>query len=104
MAADVDKTSPENGNDTPPQTGNATSGVTSGICKGLWTLILVAVVPIFAFGIKYYQDTHLLKRHVRHTSVMRFCSLIQYLLSILTKTLAKNYVLGFFCCCFIYLF
>lgn len=81
MAADVDKTIPENGNNTPPpQAGKANSGFRSWICKGLWTVILVAAVPIFALGIKSYQDAQLLKRHVRHTSLMQFRSLIQYLL------------------------
>lgn len=76
MAADVDKTSPENGSNTPPQAGNANPGYRSWICKGLWTLILVAAVPIFAFGIKYYQDAQFLKRHVRHTSVSQFNSVL----------------------------
>lgn len=75
MAADVDKTSPENGNNTPPQAGNANWDFRSVIYKGLWTLILVAAVPIFALGIKYYQDAQLLKRHVRHTpAVLQFNS------------------------------
>lgn len=83
MAADVDKTSPVNGNNTPKQAGNANSGFRSWLCKGLWTLILVSAVPILALGIKYCQDAQLLKRHVRYTSV------IQYLLR---KTLGKEYV------------
>lgn len=94
MAADVDKTIPKNGNNTPPQAGNANSGFRSWTCKGLWTVIIVAAVPIFALGIRYYQDTQLLKRHVRHTSLMQFRNLIQYLLSMLSKTFAKEY--GFF--------
>lgn len=69
MAADVDKNTPENGSKTPPHAENANPGSRSWICKGLWTLILVAAVPLFAFGVKYYQDAHLLKRHVSHTSV-----------------------------------
>ncbi|CAG10470.1 unnamed protein product, partial [Tetraodon nigroviridis] len=63
MAADVDKTSPENGNNTPPQAGNANGDFRSWICKRLWTLLLVAAVPVFALGIKYHQDVQLLKRH-----------------------------------------
>ncbi|TWW72017.1 Selenoprotein N [Takifugu flavidus] len=63
MAADVDKNTPENGSKTPPHAGNANPGSRSWICKGLWTLILVTAVPLFAFGVKYYQDAHLLKRH-----------------------------------------
>lgn len=66
MAADVDKSTPENGRKTPSHAGNASPGSRSWICKGLWTLILVGFVPLFAFGVKYYQDAQLLKRHVRH--------------------------------------
>lgn len=55
MAADVDKTTPEDGHQTP--------GSGSWITRGMWTLLMVTAVPLLAFGIKYYQDAQLLKRH-----------------------------------------
>lgn len=69
MAADVDKATPENGNKTRPRAGNADPGSKSWVWKGLWTLTLIGAVPLFAFGVKYYQDAQLLERHVRHISV-----------------------------------
>lgn len=59
MAADVDKATPENGSN------RARSG--SWILRGLWTLVLVAAVPLLAVGIKYYRDAQLLRRHVSKT-------------------------------------
>lgn len=69
MAADVDKRTPENGSKAPPHAGMASPGPRSSIGKVLWTLSLVAAVPLFAFGVRYYQDAQLLKRQVRHASV-----------------------------------
>ncbi|KAM3594496.1 uncharacterized protein V6R79_008969 [Siganus canaliculatus] len=63
MAADVDKTTSEDGNKISPQNGHRGSGSRSWISKWLWTLLVVGAVPLFAFGIKYYQDTQFLKRH-----------------------------------------
>lgn len=71
MAADVDKTSPEeedgsrisqqnNAHQSPESSG---SWISRGICTGIWTLLLVCAVPLLAFGIKYYQDAQFLKRH-----------------------------------------
>ena len=75
MAADVDKRIPQElaENVTPPADQHgADAGVPSHrgarrscITRLLWTLMVVAVVPVLAFGIKYYQDRLLLKRHVR---------------------------------------
>lgn len=56
MAADVDKTTPED--------GHRARGSGSWVFRGMWTLLFVAAVPLLAFGIKYYQDTQFLKRHV----------------------------------------
>lgn len=63
MAADVDKTTPEDASKISPQNGHRCPGSGSWICKGLWTLLVVGAVPLLAFGIKYYQDAQLLKRH-----------------------------------------
>lgn len=68
MAADVDKISPENQSKISPQTGHRTPGSGSWISRGVWTLLIVGAVPLLAFGIKYYQDAQLFKRHVRSTS------------------------------------
>lgn len=80
MAADVDKRIPEEENATPPenepQNGDSQSGGlpsgrslrSSWITRLISTLLMVAVVPVLAFGIKYYQDAQLLKRHVRYTT------------------------------------
>lgn len=64
MAADVDKITLKNGTSS-PHTGFRSPW----IFKGVWTLFLLAAVPLLAFGVKYYQDAQLLKRHVRATSV-----------------------------------
>lgn len=70
MAADVDKRIPEQEKKISPQNGQHIPGARSWICRGLWTLLAVFAVPLFAFGIKYYQDAQLLKRHVRPTFVI----------------------------------
>ncbi|MEQ2171727.1 hypothetical protein GOODEAATRI_013747 [Goodea atripinnis] len=62
MAADVDKTIPEkerrNGHN-----GQTSPGSGSWFYRGMWTLLVVCAVPLVAFGIKYYQDSQLLRRH-----------------------------------------
>uniref|UniRef100_A0A668UCG1 Uncharacterized protein n=1 Tax=Oreochromis aureus TaxID=47969 RepID=A0A668UCG1_OREAU len=63
MAADVDKRIPEEEKKISPQNGKQRPGSRSWICRGMWTLLVVCAVPLFAFGIKYYQDAQLLKRH-----------------------------------------
>lgn len=68
MAADVDKTTPDNKSTTSPQIGRRTPGAGSWISRGAWTLLVLGAVPLLAFGIKYYQDAQLFKRHVRPTS------------------------------------
>lgn len=72
MAADVDKTAPENGTRISPQTGHRCPGSGPWITKWLWTLLLLGAVPLLALGVKYYQDAQLLRRHVRATSVTTF--------------------------------
>uniref|UniRef100_A0A3Q2W5Y1 Selenoprotein N n=1 Tax=Haplochromis burtoni TaxID=8153 RepID=A0A3Q2W5Y1_HAPBU len=63
MAADVDKRIPEEEKKIAPQNGKQSPGSRSWICRGMWTWVVVCAVPLFAFGIKYYQDAQLLKRH-----------------------------------------
>ncbi|MED6266846.1 hypothetical protein CHARACLAT_006140 [Characodon lateralis] len=62
MAADVDKTIPEkerrNGHN-----GQTNPGSGSWFYRGMWTLLVVCAVPLVAFGMKYYQDSQLLRRH-----------------------------------------
>lgn len=70
MAADVDKSIPEEEKKIAPQNGKQSPGSRSWICRGMWTWVVVCAVPLFAFGIKYYQDARLLKRHVRPKSVI----------------------------------
>uniref|UniRef100_A0A3Q1F5A9 Selenoprotein N n=1 Tax=Acanthochromis polyacanthus TaxID=80966 RepID=A0A3Q1F5A9_9TELE len=63
MAADVDKRTSEEESKIWPQNGRRTPGSGSWIYRGMWTLLMVCAVPLLAFGIKYYQDAQLLKRH-----------------------------------------
>ncbi|KAK5857499.1 hypothetical protein PBY51_010741 [Eleginops maclovinus] len=63
MAADVDQTHPEDERKISPQNGHQSPASGSWICRGMWTLLLIGAVPLLAFGIKYYQDAQLLKRH-----------------------------------------
>lgn len=69
MAADVDQAVPED-ESKGQQVGPRGPGSGSWISKGLWTLLIACAVPLLAFGIKYYQDAQLIKRHVRATSVI----------------------------------
>lgn len=61
MAADVDKTEDES--NISQQNGHQSPRCGSRISRGIWTLLIVGAVPLLAFGIKYYQDAQLLKRH-----------------------------------------
>lgn len=70
MAADVDKRTPEDESISAAQDGHRTRCSGSWISTGMWTLLIVGAVPLLAFGIKYYQDTQLVKRHVSSTSVI----------------------------------
>lgn len=70
MAADVDKRIPEDESKISPQERHQRPGSGSWIYRGMWTLLIVGAVPLLAFGIKYYQDAQLVKRHVRSTSVV----------------------------------
>uniref|UniRef100_A0A3Q3A7F9 Selenoprotein N n=1 Tax=Kryptolebias marmoratus TaxID=37003 RepID=A0A3Q3A7F9_KRYMA len=63
MAADVDKRSPET-ESKPGQSGRRTAGSgSSWFRRGTWTLLVLCAVPLLAFGVKYYQDVQLLRRH-----------------------------------------
>lgn len=73
MAADVDKTSQdEDGSRDPVQNGTARPGTCSGsrIWRGIWVLIIVGAVPLLAYGIKYYQDAQILKRHEESVQIL----------------------------------
>lgn len=68
MAGDVDK---GEAREEKTQTGaNQNGRPPPGRSKGFWiiralsTLAIASVVPVVAFGVKYYQDGQLLKRHV----------------------------------------
>lgn len=63
MAADVDKTTPEDRSVISQQNGHQRPSRGSWISRAVWTLLIVGAVPLLAFGIKYYQDAQLLKRH-----------------------------------------
>lgn len=65
MAADVDKTTAENGRNISNRTERRSPVPGSWVTRGLWTLLLVGAVPLLALGVKYYQDAQLIKRHVR---------------------------------------
>uniref|UniRef100_A0A8D3BED6 Selenoprotein N n=1 Tax=Scophthalmus maximus TaxID=52904 RepID=A0A8D3BED6_SCOMX len=56
MAADVD-------NRTREEDGHRSRGSGSWMCRGMWTLLVVAAVPVLGWGVKCYQDTQLVKRH-----------------------------------------
>ncbi|KAJ3613550.1 hypothetical protein NHX12_019797 [Muraenolepis orangiensis] len=67
MAGDVDK---GEAREEKTQTGAHLTGCPApGLSKGSWiiralsTLAIVSLVPVLAFGVKYYQDGQLLKRH-----------------------------------------
>uniref|UniRef100_A0A3Q2DG87 Selenoprotein N n=1 Tax=Cyprinodon variegatus TaxID=28743 RepID=A0A3Q2DG87_CYPVA len=59
MAADVDKTVPERER----RNGLRSPGSGSWFRRGLWLLLVVCGAPLAAFGIKFYRDSELLKRH-----------------------------------------
>lgn len=64
MAADVDKTTSEEERKI-EENGLRTPASGSRFYRGVWTLFMLCAVPLVAYGVKYYQDTQLLKRHVR---------------------------------------
>lgn len=63
MAADVDKTIPEDESTNSRQNGDRSPSSGSWISRVIWTLLMVVAVPLLAFGIKYYQDAQFLQRH-----------------------------------------
>ncbi|KAG7510254.1 hypothetical protein JOB18_016945 [Solea senegalensis] len=63
MAADVNNRIPEDESRVSPQNGHQTPGSGRWMYRGVWTLVMVAAVPLLAFGIKYYQDSRLFRRH-----------------------------------------
>lgn len=74
MAADVDKTAAENGRNISNRTERQSPGSGSWVTRGFLTVLLVGAVPLLAFGVKYYQDAHLIKRHVRSFLLFAFKS------------------------------
>lgn len=67
MAADVDKSTPERERST-GGSGQRSPGCGAWFRGWMWTLLAVCAVPLAGFGIKYYQNSQLLRRHVRSTS------------------------------------
>lgn len=67
MAGDVDNRVPEDVNKIPAQNDLQSPGSGSWIWKAVWTVVVIGAVPLLAFGIKYYQDARLVRRHVRLT-------------------------------------
>uniref|UniRef100_A0A7N8Y2R3 Selenoprotein N n=1 Tax=Mastacembelus armatus TaxID=205130 RepID=A0A7N8Y2R3_9TELE len=63
MAADVDKRIPKDESKISPQNEHRAPGSGSRVSRGMWSLLVVAAVPLLAFGIKYYQDAQLVRRH-----------------------------------------
>ncbi|KAJ0063117.1 hypothetical protein NL108_012580 [Boleophthalmus pectinirostris] len=73
MAADVDKSPEEDGSSrNPVRNGAARPGTSSvwWVRRGMWLLILVGAAPLLAFGVKYYQDAQLLRRHEQSLHVL----------------------------------
>uniref|UniRef100_A0A8C7Z7M7 Selenoprotein N n=1 Tax=Oryzias sinensis TaxID=183150 RepID=A0A8C7Z7M7_9TELE len=70
MAADVDKKTSEAERKTAEKNGLRTPASGSRFYRGVWTLMLVCAAPLVAYGIKYYQDTQLLKRHEESVRVL----------------------------------
>lgn len=73
MAADVDKTTPgEDGSRNPAQNGISRPGTFpgSGVWRGFWILAVVGAAPLLAYGIKYYQDCQILKRHEESVQIL----------------------------------
>uniref|UniRef100_A0A3P9Q7Q3 Selenoprotein N n=1 Tax=Poecilia reticulata TaxID=8081 RepID=A0A3P9Q7Q3_POERE len=62
MAADVDKSAPERARST-GRSGQRSPGCGAWFRGGMWTLLAVCAVPLAGFGIKYYQNSQLLRRH-----------------------------------------
>lgn len=62
MAADVDKRGTEEESRVQPGNEPRVPGSGSRTFRGVWSLLLVAAVPLLAFGIQKYQDAELLRR------------------------------------------
>ncbi|PWA22581.1 hypothetical protein CCH79_00015134, partial [Gambusia affinis] len=62
MAADVDKSTPERERST-GGSGQRSPGCGAWFRGWMWTLLAVCAVPLAGFGIKYYQNSQLLRRH-----------------------------------------
>ncbi|KAF6721832.1 Selenoprotein N [Oryzias melastigma] len=69
MAADVDKTTSEEERKI-EESGLRTPASGSRFYRGVWTLFMLCAVPLVAYGVKYYQDTQLLKRHEESVRVL----------------------------------
>lgn len=63
MAADVDQKITAEERSVSPQNVHPSPASGSWLYRGVWTLLVVAAVPLFGFGIKHYQDLQLQKRH-----------------------------------------
>uniref|UniRef100_A0A672FU60 Selenoprotein N n=1 Tax=Salarias fasciatus TaxID=181472 RepID=A0A672FU60_SALFA len=63
MAADVDQRGTDGGSRSAPQDELRAPGAGSWMSRGTWSLLLVAAVPLLAFGIRSYQDAQLARRH-----------------------------------------
>lgn len=63
MAADVDQGQDGDESRNYPQKGQQNPDAATWISRGLWSLFLGVALPLLAFGIKYYIDSQLLKRH-----------------------------------------
>uniref|UniRef100_M4A024 Selenoprotein N n=1 Tax=Xiphophorus maculatus TaxID=8083 RepID=M4A024_XIPMA len=62
MAADVDKSTPERERST-GGSGQRSPGCGAWFRGWMWTLLAVCAVPLAGFGMKYYQNSQLLRRH-----------------------------------------
>lgn len=73
MAADVDKaTRSEYESQITAQNGISRPGTfsRSWVWRGFWVLIVFGAAPLLAYGIKYYQDVQILKRHEESVQIL----------------------------------
>uniref|UniRef100_A0A3P8UTF0 Selenoprotein N n=1 Tax=Cynoglossus semilaevis TaxID=244447 RepID=A0A3P8UTF0_CYNSE len=70
MAGDVDNRVPEDVNKIPARNDLQSPGSGSWIWKAVWTVVVIGAVPLLAFGIKYYQDARLVRRHEESVRVL----------------------------------
>lgn len=73
MAADVDQTAQgEDGSKNPVQNEIPGPRTRSGswVWRGIWVLLIVGSAPLLAYGIKYYQDAQILKRHEESVQIL----------------------------------